>query len=79
MGRSGAAGLGVTASERFGLIILAITIVAGLMGWLIRSLWSSQTSATQENTRALKDLTQVVGQLDTRMSRMEGRMDNRRR
>ena len=69
----------MTASERFGLIILAITVMAGLLGWLIRSLWSTQTGATQDNTRALQKLTEVVSKLDTRMSRMEGRMDGGRR
>jgi hypothetical protein len=67
----------VTASERFALILLAITVGVGLLGWLIRSLWSTQTAATRDNTAALVRLTDVVGRLDSRISTMEGRLEGR--
>lgn len=65
----------MTASDRFGLIILAITVVAGVFGWLVRSLWSTQNEATKANTSALTRLTEAIGRLDSRISTLEGRMD----
>lgn len=68
----------MTAGDRFAVILLAITVVASVLGWLMRSLWSTQADVTRANTAALSDLTAAVSRLDGRMSRMEGRMQGRR-
>jgi hypothetical protein len=64
----------VTATDRFSLIMLALGLVAALIGWLLRTLWSGQKDATEANTRALDRLTRGVAQLDSRLSRVEGRL-----
>lgn len=68
----------MTASDRFGLILAAITIMGAVIGWLIRSVWNSQRQATDENTKALVRLTEAVGRLDSRISTIEGRAQRRR-
>lgn len=65
----------MTASDRFGLIILAITVVAAVLGWLVRSLWTAQGQTVAANTTALERLTAAIGKLDSRISTLEGRMD----
>jgi hypothetical protein len=64
----------VTATDRFSLIMLGLGLMAALIGWLLRSLWSGQKSATEANTRALDKLSRGVAQLDSRLSRLEGRL-----
>lgn len=70
--------MGLDAGQRFTLIMFALGVTVGLLGWLIRSLWAAQTAATRANTTALDGLTTAVQRLDGRISHLEGRIERRR-
>jgi sensor domain CHASE-containing protein len=70
--------MGMTADQQFTLTLMAIGLLAGLMAWGLRILWSlsatlqQERDATRANTKAVEKLTDSMGGLSERVARLEG-------
>lgn len=58
-------------SDRFALTILAITLMTGLIGWLLRYVFKTSADATRDNTRAIRELNITLGEIRERLVHVE--------
>ena len=68
----------MTADGRLTVILFAIGLAVGLLGWLLRRSIAGNDRAIRDNSAAVRELAASVGKLSERVATVEGRLSGRR-